>query len=412
MVNVQDKNILHNMPSLLLGITSGIAAYKVVDLIKLLREKNISVQVILTQSASQMVSINELEEASGQKVLHELFPKGFNYKEILAKRQVEHIQVADTADLMVIVPATANTIAKLAHGIADDFLTTTTLAVTAPVMIFPSMNVHMWQHPAMQANISQLKAYGYQVIDPDSGPLACGYDGKGRLPDIHAIAEEISKQLDRGISLKGKKILVTAGGTQEKIDDVRFMTNKSSGKMGAAIADECYACGAEVIFIKANTSVTPRYSMQQICFETADELEAILKREVQSADIFFHTAAVTDFVIESQKGKIKSTESIQLTLNPRKKILDQIKIWNPNITLIAFKAEHNLTDEELQQVATKRLAESNADAIVANDVGKPDRGFQVDTNEVFVILRDGSTKKIPLASKRDIARAVVGFVLL
>lgn len=395
----------------LLGVTSGIAAYKSLDLIKLLQKEGIDVSVILTKHASQMVPIEEFEKASGNKIYTDLFEKGFDYRDVLKNRKVDHIDVADSADLLAIVPATANILAKIAHGIAEDFLTTTTLAVTKPILLAPSMNVNMWQNPLVQENITKLRKLGYQIIEPVEGMLACGYEGKGRLEDIQVIKDEILRQLARTDELKGKKVIVTGGGTVEKIDDVRYITNKSSGKMGIALAEECYLRGAEVILLRASTSVTPRYLMTQKTFETADELYEMIQEEIPSADMIFHTAAVSDFQLaERIDGKISSEVSINLQLTPRIKISDQIKKLNPKIKLIVFKAEYGLDEPELIKEATAKLEESNADAVVANDISKNDRGFQADTNEVIIVKKDGTNQKIPLASKREIARCIVDYV--
>lgn len=395
----------------LLGVTSGIAAYKSLDLIKLLQEEGIEVSIILTKHAAKMMPIQEFEKATNNKVFTELFEPGFDYKDVLKNRSVDHIDLADSADLMAIVPATANIIAKIAHGIAEDFLTTTSLAVTAPILLAPSMNVNMWQNPIVQENITKLQSLGYQIIEPAEGMLACGYEGKGRLEDVQVIKQAIIEQLSRTDSLKGKRVIVTAGGTSEKIDDVRYITNKSSGKMGAAIAEECYLRGAEVVLLRAKSSVTPRFRMTEKIFETADELFDLIKEELTDADFIFHTAAVSDFQLaERVDGKISSETSVDLHLTPRIKISDQLKKLNPKIRLIVFKAEHGLSDEGLLTEARAKLKQSDADAVVANDISKSDRGFQADTNEVIVLRKDGEHKKFPLASKREIARNIVDYI--
>lgn len=396
----------------LLGVTSGIAAYKSLDLIKLLREEGISVSVILTKHAAQMVPLEEFEKASGEKVYLDLFEKGFDYKDVLKNRSVDHIDLADSADVMAIVPATANIIAKIAHGIAEDFLTTTTLAVTAPILLAPSMNVNMWQNPIVQENVTRLKVRGYQIIEPVEGMLACGYEGKGRLEDVHVIKKAIIDQLQRTDELKGKKVVVTAGGTSEKIDDVRYITNKSSGKMGVALAEECYLRGAEVVLLRANSSVTPRYLMTQKTFDTADELYDLVQKEIASADAIFHTAAVSDFQLaERIDGKISSESSVNLHLTPRVKISDQIKKLNPKVNLVVFKAEHGLTEEELLNEARVKLQDADADAVVANDISRNDRGFQADSNEVIVVKKNGEYKKFSLALKKEIARSIVDYLI-
>lgn len=394
--------------TVLVGVTSGIAAFKALQLIKELKDEKLDVYVIMSASATQMVPLVEFENASGHPVVTELFTKDFDYKKVLESRRVEHIELADMADLMVILPATANTIAKLATGMADNYLTTTALAVTAPVLVCPSMNVHMWQHPAVQENIGKLQKLGYQIIEPATGMLACGYEGQGRLAEIAVIKAAVMASLKRTNSLQGKKVLISAGGTIEKIDDVRYITNKSSGKMGVALAEECYVRGAEVILLRSKTAVKPRYLMTEHEFETADDLLENIRSEIRAVDIFFHTAAVSDFeVTQNINGKISSHQATTLELKPRQKILDQIKKLNPQVLLVPFKAEFSLSDEELLKVAQQRLHEADADAIIANDISQSDRGFQADTNEVVVITKDGGVQKLPLTTKKIIAKQII-----
>jgi phosphopantothenoylcysteine decarboxylase/phosphopantothenate--cysteine ligase len=394
----------------LLGVTSGIAAYKTLDLVKKLREEDIDVFVIMTDHAAKMVNPKEFEEASGHKVSIDLFEENFDYKNILKERKVDHIDLADRADVMIIAPATANIIGKLANGIAEDFLTTTTLAVTAPIIICPSMNVNMWNNPVVVGNVKKLKTLGYQIIKPTSGMLACGYEGEGRLENILNIKQEIITRLNSTQSLAGKKIIITAGGTIEKIDDVRYIANRASGKMGAAIAEECFMHGAEMLLLRAKNSVKPRYLIKEELFTTADELYELVKKYAPDYDYFYHTAAVSDFTVEKHSGKLSSDQSITLSLKPQIKILDQIKKLNSKIKLIAFKAESNLAEKELIETALKRMKESNSDAIVANDVGKSDRGFEADNNEVYIILRNGDVKHVPLASKKEVAKSIVDYL--
>ncbi len=397
--------------TILVGISSGIAAYKILELVKFLKSDGFEVFVVMTPQAAKMVPSNDFRKASENKVFIDLFEKGFNYKNILQTGKVDHIELADQADLMVIAPATANTLAKIAHGIADDFLTTTLLAVTAPVILCPSMNVNMWNNPFVQENISRLKNVCYQIIEPAKGMLACGYEGKGRLADIQIIKNEITSRLKQTEVLKGKRIIVTTGGSIEKIDNVRHITNKSSGKMGVAIAEECYLRGAEVLLLRAKSSVQPRYLIPEEIFETADELSKIIAKKIPKCDIFFHAAAVSDFQLaHSIKGKISSKKPLTLRLKPRQKILDILKKLNPETTVVAFKAEYGLSESELIKVTYKRLQESDADVIIANDVSQPDRGFQADTNEVWIVLKNGKHHKIPLSSKREVASSLIDFM--
>lgn len=393
--------------TVVLGITSGIAAFKALEVITLLKKEGIDVRVVMTKKATQMLNPKDVERVSGNKVYVELFEKGFDYKKVLDIRRVEHIDLADSASIMAIVPATASVIGKLAYGIAEDFLTTTALAVTAPILIAPAMNVHMWTNPIVAENITKLKKLGYQIIEPERGLLACGYEGKGRLADVKVIVDEIMKQLARTERLKGKKMIVTAGGTVEKIDEVRSITNRSSGKMGIAIAEELYLQGADVLLLRAKNSVEPRYLIQEEIFETTEDLSDLIKQYVGQYDAIYHVAAVSDFTVIKKDGKISSTQEVSLDLKPQVKILDQIKTLNPQIKLIAFKAEHDLSEKVLIEKALKRLKEAKADMIVANDISKKNAGFEVDTNEVILVYSNGNHQKLPNASKREIAQQII-----
>ena len=393
--------------TIVFGISGGIAAFKMLDLISSVKTKGFNCIVIMTQAAASMVPPKKFEKASGNKVLTGLFDSTFDYRKVIQRRTVEHIEIAKAAKLIVIAPATANVIAKLAHGADDDYLTTTVLAATCPVLIFPSMNTNMWTHPATQENIAALRAHGSHVVAPDSGPLACGDTGQGRLPAISAIESEILRFLKRTTRLKNKRILVTAGGTTEPIDDVRVLTNRASGKMGGALADAALIRGAEVLLIRSSSSVTPRYAIDQRIYQTADDLEKILTKEIQTADILIHTAAVSDFTVKKIKGKLSSKSAHSLALKPNKKIIDTLKDKNPNLFLVAFKAEAGCTDSELVHTAKQKLAESRADMVIANHIDRPDQGFGYDTNEVCIITKDNSVTRIPLAPKRIIAEKIL-----
>lgn len=398
--------------NILIGVTGGIAAYKILDLIKLLKKEGHEVFVIMTKGATKMFPLADFEKASGNKISLSLFEKNFNYKKVLDNRKVEHIELADKSDIMVIAPATANVIGKLAYGIADDFLTTTALAMTSPIIICPSMNVNMWNNPIVQENLAKLKSSGYQIIEPTSGMLACGYEGVGRLENIEIINKEINKLLERNDSLKGKKIIITSGGTVEKIDEVRFITNRSSGKMGTALAEECYLRGADVLLLRSKTSVHSRYLIKERIFNTAEELLQLIEANIINTDIFLQTAAVSDFKVEKPiKGKLSSDNSVNLKLVPQIKIVNQIKKLSPKTTLIAFKAEYDLGEKKLIEEGKKKLKESNADIVIANDISRKDRGFESDNNEVYVISKTKQVKKISLTSKREIAKQIIDFLV-
>lgn len=394
--------------TILIGITGGIAAVKIPDLIRELGEFNI--ETILTPSAERFIPRSVIEELTGRSVHINLFDKNFDYKTILKNRRVEHIDLADSADLFIIVPASANIIAKLAHGMADDYLTTTALAVTCPIVICPSMNVHMWKHPATQKNIQTLRLLGYHIIVPESGMLACGYQGEGRLIDINKLADAIVSFTSLTKPLVGKKVLVTAGGTIEPIDDVRNITNKSSGKMGVALAEAASLAGGDVLLFRSKTSVSPRLTLKEICFDTAYSLEILMKKYAPDFDICIHAAAVSDFEVKKRPGKTSSNVPLSLKLKPRKKILEMIKTYNSKIFLVAFKAESNVSDTELVSLAKKRLKKAGADLIVANDVGRKNQGFQSDKNEVFIIDTKGKVIHLPQAAKTNIAQQIIAIL--
>lgn len=396
--------------TVVLGITGGIAAVKVPSLIKELLKQDIRVIAIMTESAAKIISISEVEKITGEKVYTTLFPESYSTTDVLSSRHVEHIDIADAADLFVIVPATANVIGKLASGVADDFLTTAVLATQARVLICPSMNVHMWQHPVVQKNLNECRSLGYHFLAPESGALACGYEGQGRLPEVMTITNEITQLLNKKNTLKNKNVLITSGGTIEPIDDVRFITNKSSGKMGAAIADACYMAGAHVLLLKAEQASLPRYSVTTDTFETVEDLEKKLEKFLPTFDICFHVAAVSDFTVKKMEGKITSENSHQLALNPREKIYKKIKQIHPNITLITFKAESNFSVEEWDKELQKVLSNSTVDAVIGNDIGKAGQGFQSDMNAAIVLTKTGSKKEFSLTTKKNLAEEIIEFL--
>lgn len=397
--------------SIVIGISSGIAAYKILDLIKLLRERGTEVYVMMTQNAAKMISPSEFEKVSGHKVFINLFPERFDFREILKKREVEHVKLADSASLIVIAPATANIIGKIAHGLADDFLTTTILATEAPVLLCPSMNIHMWNNPVLKENLDKIRSLGYQILSPGEGKLACGYDGIGRLPEPEIIAKEIFYLLEKKSRLKGKKIIVTAGGTLEPIDAVRVITNRASGKMGVALAEECYLQGADVLLLRSQNSVSGRYNIREEIFETAQELSDLIKNNVKNCDILFHTAAISDFLPEKTLDKkLDSQKPIILKLIPAPKILHQIKSWNKKIELIGFKAVYKEDDKNLIKIGLQKLKDSSSDFIIVNDVGKEGIGFGVDDNEVYIVSPKGLVAKIDKASKKEVARKILDYI--
>ncbi len=273
------------------------------------------------------------------------------------------------------------------------------------------MNVNMWNNTVVQNNIAKLKSLSYQILEPVEGMLACGYKGKGRLENISIIKQEIIKNLKKTIRFSGEKIIVTSRGTIEKLDEVRYISNKSSGKMGVAIAEECYLQGADVLLLRSKNSVSSRYAIEEYTYETADELLELIKKNISSCDIFFHVAAVSDFyVVNRTNGKISSEKTRKISLKPRKKIIDQIKLLNPKTFLVGFKAEYGLNEKKLIETSYNRLISSQSDIIVANDVSRNDSGFGSDFNEVILVSKNKKIEKISLRPKREVARLLLDFV--
>ncbi len=401
-------NTLKNK-NIIIGVTGSIACYKVLDLIGELRKSGANVYVIMTKSATKLVDIKDFEKISGNEVQTDLFLPNIDYKDYIKKNKpINHISLADIADLFLICPATANIIGKIANGIADDLLSTSIMATNAPVLICPAMNVKMWKNPIMQENAKKLKNLNYEFVEPEYGELACGYKGIGRLADLDKIAERIKIAVERRSDLKGKKILVTAGATSEEIDPVRVITNKSSGKMGVYIAEEAFLRGAEVTLIRGANSVEPQYHFKDIKIYSVNDLFNEIKNSIKDADVVIHAAAVSDFTIENQSNKkIKSNENLNLELTPTTKIFENIKKMKKDIFLIGFKAEYNVNKTILVNRAYELLKSADADFVVANDVGKKGRGFDVETNEVFIVSKNKAAKHVNLADKRAIGNKIL-----
>ncbi len=401
---MKNKNIV-------LGITASISAYKDLELIKTLKEKGANVFVVMSKNTTNLVDPKEFEEASGNEVLFEQFAPGVDFRAYLKKDEnISHVSLADKADVFLICPATANTISKIAYGIADTLLCSSVIATNAPVIICPAMNVKMWYNPIMQENVKKLKKIGYEFVNPEKGILACGVEGIGRLATFDKVIEKIELVLERSSSLKGKRILVTAGATVEEIDPVRVITNKSSGKMGVYLAEEASKRGAEVTLIRGHNSVEPMYfGVKDIKTNTVEDMFEEIKKNIRGNDILVHAAAVSDFTFNGNKDeKIKSGQELHLELTPTTKILENIRKIKKDIFLIGFKAEYNVSEEELINRSYELLKSSGADLIVANDVGKKGRGFDVNTNEVFIVNKKKEVKHIELADKRTIAGRLLG----
>lgn len=398
---LKNKNIV-------IGVSSSIACYKVLDLIKKLRKVKANVYVIMTENATKMVSVSDFKRVANEVRIN-LFDPKFDYKDYIKKNKpIKHISFADIADLFIICPATANTIAMISHGIANDLLTSSVLATLAPIVICPAMNVKMWNNPLTQENIKKLQKLGYIFIDPEYGDLACGYKGIGRLANLDKIVNRIITIINLRNSLKEKKILVTAGATIEEIDPVRVITNKSSGKMGVYIAEEAFLMGADVTLIRGSNSIEPRIPLKDIKINSAKDLFNEIKNNIKDRNVIIHAAAVSDFEVNNKKHeKVKSGQELHLELTPTTKILENIKKIKKNIFLIGFKAEYNVSEKELVKRAYGLLKSANADLIVANDVGKKGRGFDIETNEVFVVNKRRKVKHFGLDDKRIIANKIL-----
>jgi len=394
--------------NIVIGISSSIACYKVLDLVKELRKLKANVYVIMTENATKLVDIKDFEKASNNKVYIDLFEKNIDYKHYIKKnKKIKHISLADIADLFLICPATANTIGKISHGIADDLLTSSILATLAPIVICPAMNGKMWKNEIVQENVEYLRKKGFIFMDPEYGDLACGYKGVGRLAKLDKIVNIIATLVNKKNSLKNKKILVTAGATIEEIDPVRVITNKSSGKMGVYIAEEAYLRGAEVTLIQGHNSIEPKFPMNDIKIFNSKQLFNQIKKNIEKNDVLIHAAAVSDFEVNNKNHeKIKSGQELHLELTPTTKILENIKKMKKDIFLIGFKAEYNVSEKELVKRSYDLLKSADANLIIANDVGKKNRGFDVDTNEVFIVGKNKKVNHIALADKKIIASKI------
>jgi phosphopantothenoylcysteine decarboxylase/phosphopantothenate--cysteine ligase len=396
-----------NGKTIVIAITGGIAAVKVPSLITQFKKQGYTILPIMTHSALQFVSKKEIEDAAGHRVYTTLFSDTHDTKNILKTRSIEHITIAKQADLIVVVPATANIIAKLAHAEANDILTTTILATQAPILICPSMNTTMWKHPGVQQNIQLLKTLHYHILPPTSGQLACGDIGEGRLPEKETIISEIEHILYQSTLLQGKRILITSGGTEEPIDDVRVITNKSSGRMGASLANACIQRGASVTFLMAKDSTQSRFSMPTHTFQTYTDLETLLKHHVPSHDIIIHVAAVSDFTPIKQQGKLSSKKHLTLHFSPREKLYTHIKNIHPTCTLITFKAEPDMSESAWKEILMNTLQNSDIDVVIGNPINKPNQGFSSEQNEVYIATRKGIFQHIPVNSKQNIAQQIL-----
>jgi phosphopantothenoylcysteine decarboxylase/phosphopantothenate--cysteine ligase len=390
------KNLIKNK-KVILAVCGGIAAYKSIEILRLLKKADAEVRVILTQSAQWFVGVTTFEALSGQPVFKDMFQEG-------SEASFRHIDWAREADGVIIAPATANMIGKLANGIADDPMSTFMLAVTSPVLVCPSMNTHMYANQAVQRNLDTLRSDGYVVMEPGSGQLACGTSGPGRLPEPEEIFDRFLGCLSAK-DLAGKKILVTAGPTIEPIDPVRFISNPSSGKMGFAVARAAEHRGAEVTLISGPTQLDDPLNVTTIRVGTAQEMAHQVYKRMEDADVIIKSAAVSDYrPKESKSHKMKKGKGeMVLRLQQNEDILKTLGQKKKHQVLIGFAAE----TRELKKNATQKLAQKNLDIIVGNLVGSADSGFESDTNTVTLFFKDGTTESLPTMDKMEVAHILL-----
>jgi len=382
---------------IVVGVTAGIAAYKAVDLVSRLYKAGAEVKVVMTRNATKFVSPLVFGEISKHKVAVEMFENVQNWN-------VEHIAYATWADAYVIAPATANMIAKMSNGIADDMLSTQLLATTAPVFVCPAMNSNMYTHPTVQENLTILRGRGVHVLEPDSGLLACGVEGKGRLPDPQKIMDWVDFHLGKTELLQGKTVIVSAGGTQEAIDPVRYITNRSSGKMGYAVALKAAQAGAKTILVSAPTDLAVPIGVERIIVCSATEMKEAIDSHYDSADAVIMAAAVADYrVAEVADNKIKKQETMTLELVKNPDILASLGERKQQQKLIGFAAE----TQDVITYGKEKVRKKNLDMLVANDVSKLNAGFDVDTNEVTFIYPGDQIVSLPNMSKLDVAERII-----
>ena len=374
-----------------LGVGGGIAAYKAAELARELMERGCSVQVIMTRAAEEFVRPLTFAALTGHKVITNLFATGGG--EDTLSSAIEHIRVAQDSRVLVVAPATADLIAKFAHGLADDFLSTTYLAFTGPVVLAPAMNTNMWNHPATQANVRTLRERGHVIVEPGSGPLACGMVGPGRLPEPEIIAAAVLRVLEPVTQdLKGETVLITAGPTQEPLDPVRYITNRSSGKMGYALATDAKARGARVILVSGPVSISEPAGVEVVRVRTALEMRQAVMDRLEESTIIVKSAAVADYHrAEVPRQKVKKTSTrLTLDLDPTPDILAECGRKKGTRLLIGFAAE----TENLIDYARRKLENKNCDMIVANNVAQAGTGFDANDNEVTLVLRND---EVPVA---------------
>ena len=391
-----------------LGVTGGIAAYKSAEIVRLLQDRSIRVQVIMTRAAQEFIRPLTFAALSGEKVITGMFSPGEAASDFAnIDSAIEHIAVAQSIDALLVAPATADVLAHFAQGVANDFLTTLYLATAAPVVVAPAMNVNMWNHPATQANVEILRRRGVKIVEPGSGYLACGMTGSGRLAENEAIVAAVLEALGAAQDLSGETVLITAGPTRESIDPARYLTNRSSGRMGYAMAEAAVRRGARVILVSGPTALTPPAAAELTRVESAEQMfDAVLKLLPQ-ATIVIKSAAVSDYrakVVSQHKMKRKGP--LALELEPTADILKEISARKQSQIVVGFAAE----TENVLENARQKLAAKDLDAIVVNDISRAGIGFDSDRNEVTIITHD-EVIEVPETTKREVAQRVLDQVV-
>jgi phosphopantothenoylcysteine decarboxylase/phosphopantothenate--cysteine ligase len=389
-----------------LGVTGGVAAYKAAELVRLLQQDGFTVQVVMTRGAREFITPLTFAALSGQKVITDLFEKSPT-GEANVESAIEHIAVAQRTDLLLVAPATADILAKFARGIADDFLTTLYLATAAPVIVAPAMNVNMWNHPATQANLQILRQRGVRVVEPGAGYLACGMTGQGRLAENETIVAAVMEALGASQDLNGETVLITAGPTREKIDPVRYLTNRSSGRMGYALAEAALRRGARVLLVSGPTSLTSPGAAEITRVESTEEMRDAVLKLLPQATIVIKTAAVSDYRPKNAAGqKIKRKGPMTLELEATPDILKELSLQKGSQIVVGFAAE----TENVLENARQKLVSKNLDAIVVNDVSREGVGFDSERNAVTIISRD-EVVEVPETTKWEVAQRVLDQVV-
>jgi phosphopantothenoylcysteine decarboxylase/phosphopantothenate--cysteine ligase len=385
-----------------LGVTGGIAAYKAAEVLRMLQDRGIRVQVIMTRAAQEFLKPLTFAALSGEKVITGMFSPGEGHEPNIDSA-IEHIAVAQSIDALVVAPATADILAHFAQGIATDFLTTLYLATTAPVVVAPAMNVNMWNHPATQANLEILRKRGVKIVEPGAGYLACGMVGQGRLAENDAIVAAVLEVLGASQDLSGDTVLITAGPTREKIDPVRYLTNRSSGRMGYALAEAGVRRGARVLLVTGPTSLTPPGAAEVTRVDSTEEMRDAVLHLLPQSSIVIKTAAVADYRPKSTAGqKIKRKGPMTLELEATPDILKELSSKKTSQIIVGFAAE---TENVLENARQKLLAK-NLDAIVVNDISREGIGFDSDRNAVTIITRD-DVVEVPETTKWEVAQRVL-----